>query len=280
MRSGFWFFLPMAHPATLLALSGQGLDGTFNSIVPPIYQSSIFRFEDVGVTKGYDYTRSGNPTRDTLETLLADLEGGAGAVATTSGMAAVSTVLATLDADAHVICSHDCYGGTERLLVTLAAQGKLSVSFVDLTDASAFAEALRPIAGEFAFIVFALGIIGTGMLAVPVLAGSAAYAIGEARNWPVGFSRRWQEAKAFYGTVALATLVGVILTFSSIDPIRALYWSAVLNGVIAVPVMVVTMLLASRADVMGRFAVRGWLRALGWLATALMGLAALGMCVT
>ncbi|MCA0267740.1 MAG: PLP-dependent aspartate aminotransferase family protein [Bacteroidetes bacterium] len=134
----------MAHPATLLALSGQGLDGTFNSIVPPIYQSSIFRFEDVGVTKGYDYTRSGNPTRDTLETLLADLEGGAGAVATTSGMAAVSTVLATLDADAHVICSHDCYGGTERLLVTLAAQGKLSVSFVDLTDASAFAEALRP----------------------------------------------------------------------------------------------------------------------------------------
>ena len=132
------------QPDTRLALAGQTTDGSYNSISPPLYQTSTFRFEDVGVTKGFDYTRSGNPTRQALEDLLADLEGGAGAVATTSGMAAVSTVLTTLDADAHVVCSHDCYGGTERLLCTLAAQGKLSVSFVDLTAPGALADALRP----------------------------------------------------------------------------------------------------------------------------------------
>jgi len=105
---------------TKLTLSGQKLDTCYNSIVPPLYQTAIFRFDDVGQSSGYDYTRSGNPTRRALEETLADLDGGAGAVCTTSGMAAISTVLATLDAGAHVICSHDCYGGTERLLTTLS----------------------------------------------------------------------------------------------------------------------------------------------------------------
>ncbi|GAB5521512.1 MAG: PLP-dependent aspartate aminotransferase family protein [Rhodothermales bacterium] len=129
---------------TRLTLAGQQTDRCYNSIVPPLYQSAIFRFEAPGETKGFDYTRSGNPTRKALEDILADLEGGVGAVAVTSGMAAISTVLATLPGNAHIICSHDCYGGTERLLCTLQEQGKLTVSFVDLTDEVALLEAFRP----------------------------------------------------------------------------------------------------------------------------------------
>src|SRR5687768_5653213 len=129
--------------ATKAVLAGQRTDGAYNSITTPIYQSATFRFEDIGKTKGFDYTRSGNPTRKVLEDLLAELEGGAGAVAVASGMAAVSTVLALFDADAHIICSHDCYGGTERLLCTLRDQKKLDVSFVDLTDPVALVDALR-----------------------------------------------------------------------------------------------------------------------------------------
>ena len=131
-------------PQTTLALAGQEVDDAYNSIVPPLYQSAIFRFEDVGETKGYDYTRSGNPTRAALEDTLSDLDGGAGAVACATGMAAVSTVTALFDADAHLICAHDCYGGTERLFSHLDAQGKLSVSYEDLSDCDALADAVRP----------------------------------------------------------------------------------------------------------------------------------------
>ncbi len=119
---------------TRLALAGQDVDRCYHSIVPPIYQTAIFKFKDIGETAGFDYTRSGNPTRKALEDVLADLDGGAGAVATSSGMGAISTILSTLDAGSHVICSHDCYGGTERLLTRLNDQNKLDVSFVDLTD--------------------------------------------------------------------------------------------------------------------------------------------------
>jgi cystathionine gamma-synthase len=132
------------QPQTRLALAGQRTDRCYNSITAPLYLTSTFRFEEAGVTKGFDYTRSGNPTRRVLEDTLAALEGGAGAVATTTGMAAITTVLALLEAGVHVLCAHDCYGGTERLLCTLQAQGKLTVSFVDLTDADALAAAVRP----------------------------------------------------------------------------------------------------------------------------------------
>ena len=104
------------------------------------------------------------------------------------------------------------------------------------------AEALKPIAGEFAFIVFALGIVGTGLFAIPVLAGSAAYAIGEACKWPVGFSRKPNKAAAFYWALAASAVLGMAITLTPIDPIKALYWSAVINGVVAVPVMTVMML--------------------------------------
>lgn len=148
---------------------------------------------------------------------------------------------------------------------------------IDIQTSAQAAEALRPLAGPLSATVYALGIVGTGLLAVPVLAGSAAYAVGEARRWPVGFGRRILEARAFYGTVALATLVGMVISLGAVDPIRALYWSAVVNGIIAVPVMAVMMLAASRSDIMGAFAVRGPLRLLGWTATACMLLAVLAM---
>ena len=132
------------HPQTRLTLAGQQTDRCYNSVIPPIYQTATFGFEDVGLTKGFDYTRSGNPTRKALEDILADLDGGAGAVALTSGMAAISTVLHLFDAGSHLLCSHDCYGGTERLLCHLRDQGKLDVSFVDLTDLDAVRAHVQP----------------------------------------------------------------------------------------------------------------------------------------
>lgn len=131
-------------PETTLTLAGQTVDDSFNSVVPPLYQSAIFQFDDVGETKGFDYTRSGNPTRASLEETLADLDGGAGAVACATGMAAVSTVTSLFGAGAHLICAHDCYGGTERLFSHLADQGKMSVSYEDLSDREALANAVRP----------------------------------------------------------------------------------------------------------------------------------------
>lgn len=158
---------------------------------------------------------------------------------------------------------------------TLHAHGLLDIE----TSAQA-AQALEPIAGKFAAVFFTVGIVGTGLLSVPVLAGAAAYAIGEARSWPVGFTRKVQEAKAFYATLAIATAIGVIVNFSKINPITALYWSAVINGLVAVPLMVIMMLMVSRRDIMGPFAAHGWLRVLGWVATAVMLLIAVGMIIT
>ncbi|MGE3149038.1 MAG: Nramp family divalent metal transporter [Pseudorhodoplanes sp.] len=158
---------------------------------------------------------------------------------------------------------------------TLHASGK-----TDIQTASQAAEALKLVAGEFAFAIFAIGIIGTGLLGVPVLAGSAAYAIGEARKWPIGLARKPLEARAFYGAIVAATLFGMCLGFSPLDPIKALFWSAVINGVVAVPVMVILMLLTSNPDVMGKFTVRGWLWVVGWIATAVMAVAAIAMIVT
>ncbi|WP_424123416.1 NRAMP family divalent metal transporter [Roseiarcus sp.] len=151
---------------------------------------------------------------------------------------------------------------------------------IDIQTSSQAAEALRPIAGRFAFTIFALGIVGTGLLAVPVLAGSAAYAVGEALRWRVGLAQRPGRAPAFYGAIALATLIGASLNFTPLDPIKALFWSAVINGVAAVPIMVMIMLMASRKEVMGQFALRPLLKAFGWLATAVMTVAAIGMFAT
>ena len=155
---------------------------------------------------------------------------------------------------------------------TLHAAGK-----TDIQTSAQAAEALRPIAGAFAEVIFALGIVGTGLLAIPVLAGATAYAVGEGRRWPVGLARKPKTAVAFYSVLALSAAIGIALNFSSINPISALYWSAVINGVLAVPVMVLLMIMARRKDVMGHFVVGGPLYWLGWLSTAAMLLSVLAM---
>lgn len=158
---------------------------------------------------------------------------------------------------------------------TLHAKG-----VTDVQSSAQAAEALKPIAGEFAEFIFALGIVGTGLLAIPVLAGSTAYAIGEGRKWPVGLSRKPRQAVAFYSVLALSVALGVLLNFTGIDPIKALYWSAVVNGVLAAPVMVMMMMLVRRREVMGDLVVTGWLYWLGWASTIAMGLCIVGMAVT
>ena len=142
------------------------------------------------------------------------------------------------------------------------------------------AEALKPIAGSLAFALIALGIVGTGLLSIPVLAGSAAYALGEALKWKVGLKLQPTKGRTFYGTIAMATLIGVALNFTGINPIKALYYSAVINGVVAVPIIACMMLIASDKKVMGHFKIEGALLYLGWATAGLMGLAAIGMFVT
>jgi len=155
---------------------------------------------------------------------------------------------------------------------TLHVAGQTSIQTA--ADAAA---ALKPLAGPLAGVLFALGIIGTGLLAAPVLAGSAAYGVGEAFRWPTGLARAPKEARAFYGTIAAATAAGVLMNFTPIDPIKALFWSAVINGVVAVPIMAIMMLMAADDRVMGEFVIGRTLKILGWLSTAAMALAAVGM---
>ncbi|MBB4424412.1 Mn2+/Fe2+ NRAMP family transporter [Bradyrhizobium sp. CIR48] len=155
---------------------------------------------------------------------------------------------------------------------TLRASGK-----TDIESSAQAAEALRPVAGALAELIFALGIIGTGLLAVPVLAGSTAYAIGEGRKWPVGLSRKPKEAVAFYSVLAVSVVLGIGLNFTALDPIKALYWSAVINGILAAPIMTVMMVLVRRKSVMGDLVISGPVYWLGWVATAAMFLCILGM---
>lgn len=159
--------------------------------------------------------------------------------------------------------------------VTLHASG-----ITDIQTSQQAAAALRPIAGDWAFALFALGIIGTGLLAVPVLAGSAAYAVAESRGWTMGLERTPREAKLFYSVIGVAIVLGLAVDLSPLDPIKALFWSAVLNGVITVPVMAAMMIVATRADCMGPFLATRGQRIGGWLTTALMAAAAVGMFAT
>lgn len=156
--------------------------------------------------------------------------------------------------------------------VALHAAGK-----TDVQTAAQAAEALRPLAGDLAFMLFAVGIIATGMLAVPVLASSAAYAVAEAFGWTEGLERHWQEAKGFYAIIVVATLVGMSLSFTPIDPMKALYWSAVINGVVSVPIMAAMMMLATKPEVMGELVVKRKTRAFGWGAVCVMAAAVLMM---
>lgn len=159
--------------------------------------------------------------------------------------------------------------------VTLHTHGK-----TDIQTAAQAAEALKPIAGNFAFALFSLGIIGTGLLAVPVLAGSAGYAVGEALKWRTGLDRKPPKAKGFYAVIVIATVLGTALNFSSIDPIKALFWSAIINGVVAVPILIVMMSMATSKKVMGTFVIPRTLVVLGWTTSLVMGVAAVAMFVS
>ena len=164
------------------------------------------------------------------------------------------------------------------LSIMATAAATLHEKHIDnLASSAQVAETLRPTAGVLAEFIFALGIVGAGLLAVPVLAGSAAYAVGETLHRPTGLNRKPHEAKTFYAVIALATLVGVALNFTPINPIKALYWSAIVNGVAAVPIMVLMMLMARNPNVMGKETIRLGLLALGWLATGLMAAIAVAM---
>jgi NRAMP (natural resistance-associated macrophage protein)-like metal ion transporter len=167
------------------------------------------------------------------------------------------------------------------LCIVVTTAGTLHAHGVTTIQSSAeAAQALRAIAGHFTFAVFALGIIGTGLLTLPVLAASAAYSVGELLSWRVGLGRQPSDARAFYAAIVVATLLGGALNFTPINPIRALYWSAVLNGVVAVPVMIAMMHLASRRAVMGSLTLPRRLRVVGWISTAAMTFTVLAMVLS
>ena len=156
--------------------------------------------------------------------------------------------------------------------VTLHARG-----VTDIQTSAQAAEALRPVVGDWAFVIFSLGIIGTGLLAVPVLAGSTGYAVAEAFGWPKGLERPFSECRGFYGVIIMSMVVAIGVVFSPLDPIKGLFWSAVINGVIAVPILAAMMLLASRRDEMGVFVATKSQLVFGWASTLVMACAAVAM---
>jgi NRAMP (natural resistance-associated macrophage protein)-like metal ion transporter len=207
-----------------------------------------------------------------------ELRGGNGRSSLTSTPADARVHLRRIRLDTYVGMG---FSNLIAFFIILSAAVTLHVAGVTQIQTSAQAAlALRPIAGDHAFLLFSLGIIGTGMLAVPVLAGATAYAVADSFSWRQGLDRKLFEAKEFYAIIAFATLGGTLLDFTPIDPIKALFWSAVINGVIAVPIMVVMMLMAVRAEVMGPFVIRRRLQFLGWLATVAMALVVVTMLAT
>jgi len=172
------------------------------------------------------------------------------------------------------------YSNATAYFIILATAVTLNVAGVkDIETAAQAASALRPLAGDFAFMLFALGILGVGLIGVPVLAGSAAYALCEAMGWKWGLERTATDARGFYGVIAVSLLAGLVIQYSPISPMKALFWSAVINGVVAVPLMAVIILLVSKKSVMGAFTAGRSTIILGWIATAVMGAAAVRMFI-
>ena len=172
------------------------------------------------------------------------------------------------------------YSNITAYFIILATAVTLNVAGItDINTAAQAASALRPLAGDFAYTLFALGILGVGLIGVPVLAGSAAYALSEAMDWKWGLERKATDARGFYGVIAVSVLAGLGIQYLPITPMKALFWSAVINGVVAVPLMVVIILLVSNKSVMGAFTASRSLIILGWIATAVMSAAAVRMFI-
>jgi Mn2+/Fe2+ NRAMP family transporter len=170
------------------------------------------------------------------------------------------------------------YSDLAAFFIILATAVTLhTAGITDINTAAQAANALRPLAGNFAFLLFALGILGVGLIGVPVLAGSGAYALSEAMGWQWGLERKRTDARGFYGVITVSVLAGLVIQYSPISPMKALFWSAVINGVVAVPLMIVIILLVSKKSVMGAFTASRPLVILGWIATAVMGAAAVRM---
>jgi Mn2+/Fe2+ NRAMP family transporter len=173
------------------------------------------------------------------------------------------------------------YSDLAAFFIILATAVTLHVSGVtDITTAAQAASALRPLAGNFAFILFGAGILGVGLIGVPVLAGSGAYALCEAMGWNWGLGRKATDARGFYGVIAVSVFAGLLIQYSPISPMKALFWSAVINGVVAVPLMIVILLLVSKKSIMGKYTANPWILFLGWTATLLMGAAAVFMLIS
>ncbi|MBS2132132.1 divalent metal cation transporter (plasmid) [Burkholderia thailandensis] len=172
------------------------------------------------------------------------------------------------------------YSNVAAYFIILATAVTLHVAGVtDINTAAQAASALRPLAGDFAYMLFALGILGVGLIGVPVLAGSGAYALSEVMGWKEGLERKVGDARGFYGIIAASVFAGLGIHYSPISPMKALFWSAVINGVVAVPLMVVIIILVSKKSVMGAFTASRPLIVLGWIATAIMGVAAVAMFI-
>jgi NRAMP (natural resistance-associated macrophage protein)-like metal ion transporter len=207
-----------------------------------------------------------------------ELRGDAGAQALRKSAAGAASHLRRIKLDTFIGMG---FSNLVAYFIILTAAATLGVHGITNIQTSAqAAEALRPIAGEFAFFIFALGIVGTGLLAVPVLAGSAAYAVTESFRWPNGLDRKALEAREFYAIISLATIGGMLLNFTPIDPIKALIWSAQINGVIAVPIMVVMMLLAHNSKIMGAFTLSRRHTVIGWTGVIVMLVAVAAMFAT
>ncbi len=168
------------------------------------------------------------------------------------------------------------YSNISAYFIILATAVTLNVAGItDINTAAAAASALRPLAGDFAYLLFAVGILGVGLIGVPVLAGSGAYALAEAMNWTEGLERNLADARRFYAIIAFSVLLGLVIQYSPISPMKALFWSAVINGVVAVPLMVVIIMLASNKSVMGEYTANRIIIVIGWIATIVMGIAAM-----
>jgi NRAMP (natural resistance-associated macrophage protein)-like metal ion transporter len=168
------------------------------------------------------------------------------------------------------------YSNISAYFIILATAVTLNVAGItDITTASEAASALRPLAGDFAYLLFAVGILGVGLIGVPVLAGSGAYALAEAMNWNEGLERNFNDARKFYAIIAISVFLGLIIQYTPITPMKALFWSAVINGIVAVPLMVVIIMLASNKSVMGDYTSNKIIVFIGWIATIIMGIAAI-----
>lgn len=267
-----WLTLSLlAYVATALIVNVSWRDVLMSMLVPPIKLSSSYL---LAVTAVFGTTIAPYLIFWQASEEVEDL-GDAPLALARQDMRAVRREVRRIRLDTWIGIGFSNLVGLFVMVATAATLNRAGITSIDTAEQAA--QALRPISGAFASVAFAAGIVGTGLLAVPVLAGAAAYAIGEAAGRPVGLSRKPKEARTFYAVISLSTMLGVALHFTAVDAMRALFWSAVINGVLVVPILTALLLLATRRTIMTTFAPPCWLLRLGWATVALMGASAVGV---